>query len=333
MKKSFARYLAILQCLPQYPKRIGTEEILQRLSSLDHEVTLRTIQRDLNTLSESFPIHNDDAKPGGWSWQQDAALTMLPGLDPHAALVLQLALSHLKKLMPDATLDHLKPHFRQAEEILDELGNGLRKWPDKIRVVPRGPMQAKPVIQPEVQAALYEALLKDKKARIRYRKNDNLEIGEYEISPLGLVVRDRMTYLVCTYDGYSDPRHIALHRVEAAEVLDTSAVCPRGFSLDAFIQQGELSISAGRMIKLCFALTEGAARQLIECPLSPDQTVEASEAEGFLIIRATVQDSMELRWWLQSFGDEAEILEPEALREEFREMATNLSSYYDETDA
>lgn len=329
MNKSFARYFAMLQCLPPFPRRIGTDELQQRLCTLGHDVTLRTIQRDLNNLSESFPILSDEAKPSGWSWQQGATLTMLPGLDTHAALVLQLAKIHLERLLPSATLRHLQPHFQQAENVLDEFGNGLRQWNDKIRVVPRGPDQAKPKVNSHAQAALYEALLKDKAAMIVYRAKPGQQPRNYEINPLGLVVRDRLTYVVCTYAGHDDPRHIALHRVLFAEALDKPAVCPEGFSLDAFIAQGELSIATGETIALRFALSDGATHQLIECPLSADQTVEPSEAEGYQIITATVQDSMELRWWLQSFGDEAEILEPEGLREDFREMAGNLFSYYE----
>ncbi|NTV95365.1 MAG: WYL domain-containing protein [Thiobacillus sp.] len=328
MRDTFHRQLLILNAIPRYPRKIGTDSIKCQLSSAGHEVSLRTIQRDLVKLAETLPIVCDDAKPGGWSWAKDAQAMDLPALDPHAAVTLQLAKTYLERLLPQATLAHLAPQFLLAAETLDAHGNGLRKWPDKIRVLHRGPNLATPEVNPTAQAELYEGLLKEKQVRIQYRSPQAESAKEYVINPLGLVVRDRITYLVCTFQGYTDPRHIALHRVEFAERLDEPVSVPDGFDLDTFIRNGELDFATGGTIRLRFALSENAAVQLRECPLSVDQEIEPSEEEGYVITTATVQDSWELRWWLLSFGDEAEVLEPASLREVFRQVTVNTAVYY-----
>jgi len=59
----------------------------------------------------------------------------------------------------------------------------------------------------------------------------------------------------------------------------------------------------------------------MECPLSADQTVTEGKNDDILIA-ATVPDSLELRWWLLSFGDDAEVLEPPKLRDWYREVVS-----------
>jgi predicted DNA-binding transcriptional regulator YafY len=331
MQANLARLIIMLTALPTFPRKLDTGKLRQQLLAAGHDVDLRTVQRDLNNLSNTYAISNDGAKPAGWYWHKDAKPISLPALDPHAALVLQLARTHLERLLPAATLDHLTPQFRQARETLDQYGNGLRKWPDKIRVLPRGPEQATPTIRPDVQSVIYDALLREKRARVSYRKNLAQTAKEYEINPLGLIVRDRVSYLICTIGDFSDLRQLALHRMQSAELLDAPATCPQGFDLDAYIRQGEMGFPSGDTLALQVAFTPAAAVQVRECPLSADQTVTEGETEeDDILITATVPDSMELRWWLLSFGDDAEVLEPPELRAWFREVAGNLVGYYDD---
>ena len=47
-----------------------------------------------------------------------------------------------------------------------------------------------------------------------------------------------------------------------------------------------------------------------------------------VLLKATVLDSLELRFWLRSFGDEVEIIRPLNLRTEFANAASTLASYY-----
>ena len=37
-----------------------------------------------------------------------------------------------------------------------------------------------------------------------------------------------------------------------------------------------------------------------------------------------MEDSHQLRWWLKGFGAQLEVPEPQALRQEFKEMAASL---------
>ena len=322
MQNKLHRLLLILQTLPYAPRKITTSDIQRFLSAAGHDVSLRSVQRDLDHLSEAFAITSDNARPAGWYWSKDSKVMGVPALDPHSALVLQLAKKHLERLLPVATVEHLAPQFRQAAETLDAHGNGLRKWQNKVRVLPRGVTLITPKVDANVQSVIYESLLKEKKVKICYRPRLD-KPKEYVVNPLGLIVRDQVTYLICECDNKL--RQLLLHRMVSAELLDAASKYPDGFDLDSYILKGEMSFSTGEEIQLSFTLNEYAARQIMDCPLSADQRIsETEEGNDDVIIEATVQDSMELRWWLLAFGDETEILEPPDLREWLKQVADNM---------
>ena len=47
-----------------------------------------------------------------------------------------------------------------------------------------------------------------------------------------------------------------------------------------------------------------------------------------VVVRATVENTAELRWWLLGFGDLVEVLSPADLREEFRLRAAAMAALY-----
>lgn len=326
------RQWIMLRAIPRPPRAIGTGELIACLDAAGYKVDMRTVQRDLNKLAEVLPLASDGCKPQGWRWLPDARQFDIPGLEPQAALAFHMAETHLQSVMPASTLAALRPWFQSARAVLDEHGNGLAKWPGKIRVLPRGLPRKVPTIRPEVQTAVYQAVLEELKLRITYRRDpepgETTDLPDHVISPLALVVRDGIVYLVCVYEGYSDLRQLALHRIRSAEILDEGFSRPRGFSIDAYISQGEFGITLNpRPIRLEARFGRNLGIYLRESPISDDQTIVDLD-EKTLLLKATVPDTLELRLWLRSFGDEVVVMRPAALRNEFRAMADRLKTQY-----
>jgi predicted DNA-binding transcriptional regulator YafY len=329
MTDTLLRQWAMLRFIPRLPRKVDTTNLQYELAKAGHDINLRTIQRDLNKLSEVLPLVADNAKPQGWSWAADAKVIDLPALDPQAALTFQLVESYMQRLLPASTLNYLQPWFHAANGVLDKHDNGLARWPDKIRVLPRGLPQKAPDIAPDIAEAIYQAVLLERQLQITYPgKNEQTEERSHAVHPLALVVRDRVVYLICIFDGYTDPRQLAMHRILSAEILNETAQRPEGFSIDAYIAQGEFGVLLNpQPIVLEAEFFRHLSVHLLESPIADDQTIEDVDEENVLL-RATVPDTLELRLWLKSFGDEVAVLEPPALRQEFREMAENLTSYY-----
>lgn len=330
MTDTLLRQWAMLRHIPRHPHKIDTVKLQNKLAHQGHDITLRTIQRDLIKLSVVLPLLADNAKPQGWSWRADAQTLDLPALDPQAALTFKLVESYMRQLLPASTIDYLQPWFRTANGVLDQHGNGLAQWPDKIRVLPQGLPKKTPDINPEVAEAVYQAVLQERQLLITYPgKNENVEAASRIIHPLALVVRDHVVYLICIFEGYSDPRQLAMHRILLAEVLDDVALRPKDFSIDAYIADGEFGIPLNtHHIVLEAEFMRHVAIHLQESPIAEDQVIEDVDEDNVLL-RATVPDTLELRLWLKSFGDEVAVVKPDFLQKEFREMAKNLRGYYE----
>ena len=329
MTDTLFRQWAMLRFIPRFPRKVDTTNLQYELAKAGHDINLRTIQRDLNKLSEVLPLVADNAKPQGWSWATDAKVIDLPALDPQAALTFRLVESYMQRLLPASTLNYLQPWFHAANGVLDRHGNGLARWPDKVRVLPRGLPHKAPDIAPEIAEAIYQAVLLERQLQITYpSKSEQTEARGHTVHPLGLVVRDRVVYLICVFDGYTDPRQLAMHRILSAEMLNATAQRPEGFSIDAYIAQGEFGVVLNpQPIVLEAEFYRHVAIHLRESPIADDQVIEDVDEDNVLL-RATVPDTLELRLWLKSFGDEVAVLEPPALRKEFREIAENLTTYY-----
>lgn len=327
-KTPLLRTIQTLMLIPRQPYKIDVTTLMQRLAHYGYEPSLRTIQRDLVMLAQSFPLQCDGAKPQGWSWRADTKLMSLPALDPQTALTFHMVKTHMEPLLPASTLAHLKPWFDTAEGVLADHGNGLSQWPNKVRVLPSGFPRLPPTIAAEVQAHVSDAVLRERQVRATYLANGATEPWTRTIHPLALVVRDHFIYLLCVFEGYQDVRQLVLHRMSAAVLLDAPVVRPASFDLDVYLKQGEFGIPRShRPIKLEALFLRHVAIHLCEAPIAAEQIVE-DEDEDYVRLIATVPDTLELRIWLRSFGNEVLVVEPVDLREEFRAMVDHLHTDY-----
>ncbi len=149
----------------------------------------------------------------------------------------------------------------------------------------------------------------------------------YEINPLGLVLRDGAFVLVCTFWGYADVRHVLLHRMSLAELLPMPVSVPRGFDLDAHLEQGGVAFRRGGKIAVRALVSTQLAVTLSETPLARDQKLVPHDATRHAL-EATVPDTVELRGWISMYGAGIEVLAPKALRKEFAVSAREQARRY-----
>ena len=323
------RHLQMLHQIPRFPRRISTAEILSRLKASGFDATLRTIQRDLVKLSASMPLLADSAKPQGWSWAADAPQLDLPTLEPHAALVFHLAERYLDALLPKSTLDYLAPWFRTATKVLDNQSNGLSAWRRKVRVLAKGFPQIPPEIDPDVQSIVTHALLTHRRLEVIYCARAAAEPRQYQVNPLGIVVRDQEIYLVCTLREYDDIKQLVVGRIRQAELMDVQVREIEGFDLDDYIAQGSFGflVQDGQAIDLVLRVEKAYSTTFVERPLHPNQKILPCD-DGQVQLSAQVPDTQELRRWIMGFGVHAQVLAPASLREEMRLLAAQLQAIY-----
>ena len=324
------RYLALLQLIPAYPKMMSVAELQKALRDKndEYEIGARSLQRDLNKLSGVFPLSSEfKGRTQYWFWPDKNDLLQIPAMNSNTALAFKLASEQLRSLLPPSVLRLLAPYFNHARGVLEK--TKLGKWSAKTRIISRGPKLIAPVVKGAVQEVVYQALLEGKQFEANYKSKGQTTAKRRVLNPLGLVVRDGIIYLIATAQGYTDPRHYALHRMSRASLSDRRANAISGFDLAHYIEE-EKGFSypvSGKKIKLRALFARDAAVHLSESMLSNDQTI-TDKKDGWVLVEATVADTAELRWWLLGFGSYVEVVGPRGLREEFVGVVEGMGSIY-----
>lgn len=298
--------LLAVELLRRIPRgrKVTASELHRQLKDAGIDRDLRTIQRQLEMLSEHFEIERDDrCKPYGYRWLEQAKALAVPNLTPQESLLLQLAEEHLKNLLPSRLMKSMEGFFSQAKRNLgpDSSARLEREWPGKVRVVATSQPLLPPKIVPGVFEIVSEALYSNRWLHLDYR-NSAGKRNKVEVMPLGLVQQGPRLYLVCRYRGYDNERNLALHRILSAEMSTLTFDRPKEFDLKKYDDAGRFGFGDGEKIRLTFRIERNAGIHLQESPLSSDQKVIELEG-GNLEVTATVVDSAMLEWWLRGFDD------------------------------
>lgn len=316
---SLHRQWQILSRLPN-GKWIGTRELQEQLQREGIDISLRTIQRDLNQIAERFPIENNGATPQGWRWKTDAPIQSIPHMNSSQAVTFMMVEEHLKHLLPPSLLAEINPWFDLARRSLSSHQNNVRQWINRVRIIPATQPLIPPMVDRKAQTAIYEALLQDHQLECIYvKRNAQKEEKTYVLNPLALVQRGAIIYLVCTRQDKSDVQTFALHRFKSATVLDSRALHPVGFDIDQFIDKGTLGFRVNlelptEEVQLKLHMHQYDAMTFVESKLSKDQQITDLE-DDIKCIRATVPFNLQLVWWLRGFGQKITHIEPQEVAE------------------
>jgi predicted DNA-binding transcriptional regulator YafY len=332
MNDTLLRQWSMLRAIPRYPKRIDAPTIHARLAENGMVVSLRTVQRDLNSLASAFPLDYDESKPQGWCWRQGAGQLEIPSMDAHAALTFNLVEQYMQNLLPRSTLGHMAPWFEAAQGVVSSQASTVTKWRDKLRVVPHSLNKIPAPIDTEIQATIYNGLLNERQIEVTYSAiSTGREAKTYPLHPLGLVIMEQVVYLVCTVKDYKEARFLAVHRISSARLLELEAEKPTSFNIDEFIHQ-EFGIRLGKdPLNLVLRIRGVLAKYLSETPVALDQSMVAIDSE-WTKVRVTVNDTVQLRTWLRSLGPDAIVDEPEMLRIQLKREWAELQSLYNSND-
>ncbi len=328
-KYTILRQWKMLQLLPdKWPKDAKT--LRDELEEQGFNISVRSIDRDLETLMEIFPITVKRSKPKSWRWDRNAMSFDVLGMDKSGALTMKMVSEFMTRLLPKSCLESMDPSLQRAESILKEqTDTGYGAWPDKVRVV----LRSQPLIPPDIDRdtldVIYKALFKDRRFKGMYSKKGTDTPVEYIVNPLGLVATDPILYLVATLWDYDDIILLAVQRFESAELLDTPIQKQDGFSLDNYLKNGVLGfpVTGEEKIRIKVLFKKDAAEHLYESPLSVNQTISVT-SDDWVLVEADVVDTQQLRWWLLGFGQQVEILSPESLRAEFSQTVRNMAKLY-----
>ena len=318
------RMLTLLGSLPREPNRTTTRELHSRLQSLGHNVDIRTVERYMSEL-ESSPMFadvvfcDDRERPFAWYISKDKMI-FSEHMEPAIAATWVLIQQYVHHLLPPAGRDKLKPVIDSARNWLKNNSRKGSGWSQKVIYIPRG-MPLKPaVVHPNVFDTVQKALFLDRQLEIHYKDQEK----PMEVHPRAFVDRGVVSYMIASCWEYTDFRLFSMHRINRIRLLD-KPINRLPFSLEEYLPV--LDLPHGREINLKARFYNHAGYHLTETPLTSEQVIK-DLGEGCHEVQARVRDTSELRWWLQAFGANVEVLAPKDLRKDIGETLAQAAARY-----
>ncbi|WP_417486611.1 helix-turn-helix transcriptional regulator [Maricaulis sp.] len=281
----------------------------------------RTAQRMTQALEQVFADtedHVDDEGIKRWRVpRRRVGEFFAPQADEVAALELALSTLEREGLAREAgqlrslrsKIDLLMPDRGRArveadeEALLEAMGHAARPGPQ-------------PASDPEVDAAIAQALKGPFVLKIRYRGRRDETARERWIEPYGLLLGARR-YLVGRdrdrEDGHM--RHFRVEDIEVAEATEDWFARLDGFDFDAYANRAFGVFQDDREFgEVVWRFTARAAPHAARYRFHPGQTSETGD-DGSLTIRFEACGWLEMCWHLYAWGDQVEVLAPTELAE------------------
>ncbi|MBF6162456.1 WYL domain-containing protein [Nocardia cyriacigeorgica] len=292
------------------------------------EVSTRTVLRDIEALSTAgVPVYAERGRHGGFALLPGFR-TELTGLNHEEALALLVAGSRR-----GAQVFGLGSALASAMlKVVDALPDSYRDTADEVAerllIEPETDLLSRRLVEEEVSdavaAEVRRAVFTGHKLRIHYAAVDQAPAWR-TVDPIGLVtVRDHI-YLLATRAG-SD-RTYRLSRVLAAEQLPEPAQRPSRVDLDRVWQERSTRFrSGGEQITVLARVDPARREELVGTALAVH--TEVSDADGWLRLEVSFQDSRHAEWAMWQLATDAEALAPHWLRARLRERAAAIVASY-----
>ena len=283
-------------------------------------VTERSIYRDIISLSEAnVPIYFDHG-------YKLASNNFLPPLnfDYDEYNCLKMALDST----PLGNTGKYQPVIKKIRAKVDAgLSDIVRK---KYKFSPRTThieilLTETPENQPEIFSNIENAITNDLKIEIEY---DSIKSGLSSrlIDPYFIMFRGRAFYYVAYCNKTKELRTFRIDRTKSVEVTDTRFKRRQGVDAKTYFD-GSWSVFLGEKVEVSIMFTGTAAKLIDSSSHHPNET-KKSYKDGRVKYSVTTRGIEEIRRWILSYGNEAEVIKPLSLRNELCRLGQQLSAKY-----
>ena len=287
----------------------------------------RTVYRDLEALQVGgFPVYT--TKENGrtrWSLLDKARHhTPLP-LSLTELMALYFSRDMLKTLKNTVFHDALESFFQKVKatlpgeytRYLDRLGQSLR--------VGFKPHKDYGEFQETIERVNH-AVLNQHVIEIDYYAMHRKKHTRRRVAPYKIWFFDETFYLIGHCYLRKDIRLFAIDRIHTLTLTDETFSVPSDLDLDTFMQ-ASFGVFVGDPVKVKIRFTPEVAGYIREKKWHATQKLTPRK-DGSLDLEVEVAGTAEIKFWLLSWGAQAEVLEPKSLRREIQAEAKSLYQSY-----
>ena len=309
------RQWALIRLLAAAARTYSVRELAEQLGT-----SKSTIERDLATIEQHFPlVAEEDGKQ-----RRRYRLEQTAGAAPPMKLgVMELLAAHaLAQAVPAARGTPFENDFAALLNKLRAMlaahhNGGLDRVAQAFQPHVRGYVDYSE--HAEVLDTLTDAVLRRKECRVLYLPGEASHVTDHVVHPLRMLWHQGALYVFCWYARWQWLGLLAVQRIQAIEPtgstfkappVDTEEVARRAFGV--FVGRDVLEV------EIHFA--PEMARHLRERVFHPDETKEPLP-NGGVRYRVRTAARWEVVAFVQRFGGLAELVAPEAWREDVRRGA------------
>jgi predicted DNA-binding transcriptional regulator YafY len=293
-------------------------------------VSDKTIRRDLETFRRAgFPLEETVCEFGKKKWRIDPAKTQ-PGLtfafDEAIALYLgrhfleplagtyfwhaaQCAFKKIRASLGDEALRHIERFGRMFHKTVVGASDYSKKA-DLIDLLMQGIEERRAVF-------------------ITYQSLSATEPVTYDIYPYGIAYHRGSLYLVGWSPDHKEIRHWKVDRIEELHLEEFRFPWPEDFSLPAHLAKSFGVFRGDGEVNVKVRFAPRVARYVQESKWHESQQL-VPQKDGSLLATFDLNHTEEIKRWILSFGQHAEVLEPESLRAELGEELGQMGRLYGE---
>lgn len=219
----------------------------------------------------------------------------------------------------DGAIERLQPAIsREHAELTHQLGRRFIAVPE--------PSKDYTGEASEVIDEVHSAIIYDNPIDIRYRKAAG-RTSRYRLHPYTLAVYRQGLYLFAYDTDAGMVKTFATERVvEIARQRLDKFFLPDEWDPEAHLEHA-FGIITGQPIPVKVAFAPDSRTYIMERSWHPTQTIER-RSDGWVVLQMEVALTVELVSWIRSFGDEAKVIEPTALRDRVAESLRRAAARY-----
>ena len=313
--RQIVRQLDILRELASRHLGASIQELVERFG-----VTRRTIERDLNDLSEAgFPLYIEKIDRRNY-WNLTSTSTVPPLNFPVSELI---ALTYITGILEGTPFkgEFSKTLNRIRTTLPEKMGAFLEQAAYHPHI--RG---QKAQVSSQVFAMAHRAITERRICNVTYRAIATGQSKTYSIIPFRFLYHYDGVYLLCRNPNYDNLLTLAAERIQELEVTTQSFEDSIDSNVEEQLHQA-FGVVLESPIPVRVRFTASQAPYIKQRIWHPSQEIEELD-DGTIVLSFQAGGMYEIKSWILSHGASAEVLAPASLREEIiEEIEKNMSSY------
>ncbi|MCS7013855.1 MAG: WYL domain-containing transcriptional regulator [Chloroherpetonaceae bacterium] len=288
------------------------------------EVSPKTIQRDIEYMIYQLgaPIGYDSSRKGYYFTEPNWFLPQV-FLRESERSAMAIAEKILEQYSGLPAYDDVKAAFEKFFKQLPQDDAALRTENALFSFEPPPSSSVEKAIFRTVQAAASM----QRKIKMRYHTAYSNTLSERIVHPYHFHQSEGIWYLIAYCELRQQVLTFAMNRIQDAVQLDEAFVRDDSFDLQQFLATAFLMFKGDRCYTVRIRFSPYQARWIRERVWHATQRLE-DEPDGSLVLSFKVENLHAARLWVMKYGAEAEVLEPEALRDLIRQEISKMIELY-----